>query len=168
MSIFTKPISQISPQDLHDLLEQRAAENVRLEFKREVPSKDELLKKLSSFANTFGGFLLRMIVRPGDAIGDPGRSPPDAAFDAAIGGTPVRRAVLVELASLDGAVVMNNSSVMLAFGAVLRPKKSGRSRGSEGSRTKAAIGASFYGLAVKVSSDGDITVYHKGKQFICI
>jgi hypothetical protein len=57
---------------------------------------------------------------------------------------------------------------MLAFGAVLRPKKSGRLRGSEGSRTKAAIGASFYGLSVKISSDGDITVYHKGREFITI
>jgi hypothetical protein len=33
-------------------------ENVRLEFKREVPDKDDTLKKLSSFANTFGGFMV--------------------------------------------------------------------------------------------------------------
>jgi len=31
---------------------------VRLEFKSEVPTKDEVLKKLSSFANTFGGYLV--------------------------------------------------------------------------------------------------------------
>ena len=35
-----------------------AVENIRLEFKREVPSKDESLKKLSAFANTFGGFIV--------------------------------------------------------------------------------------------------------------
>jgi Schlafen, AlbA_2 len=58
MSIFAKPITQISSQDLHELLEQKAVENVRLEFKREVPGKDETLKKMSSFANTFGGFLV--------------------------------------------------------------------------------------------------------------
>lgn len=36
----------------------------------------------------------------------------------------------------------------------------------EGSRTKAAIGASNYGLSLKVSSDGDITVYVGGKELI--
>ena len=111
---------------------------------------------------------LRMVVRTGDAISDPGRSPADAAFDQAISGKNVADAVMVELASLDGAVVLNNSAEILAYGAVLRPKKSGRLLGSEGSRTKAAIGASLYGLSVKVSSDGDITVYHKGKEFIRI
>jgi DNA integrity scanning protein DisA with diadenylate cyclase activity len=109
---------------------------------------------------------LHMIVRPGDAINERGRSPADAAFDSAVGGKAVARSVIVELASLDGAVVLNNSAAILAYGAVLRPRKLGRVRGSEGSRTKAAIGASFYGLAVKVSSDGDITVYHRGKEFI--
>jgi hypothetical protein len=111
---------------------------------------------------------LRKIVRAGDAIGDPGRAPADWAFDDAVRSTAIRRSVQVELASLDGATVVNNSGAMLAYGAVLQPQKTGRLHGSEGSRTKAAIGASHYGLAVKVSSDGDITVYHKGKQFIRI
>jgi hypothetical protein len=111
---------------------------------------------------------LRKIVRAGDAIGDLGRATADSAFDEAVGGTAIPRSVMVELASLDGAIVLNNSGNILAFGAVLRPRKTGRLSGSEGSRTKAAIGASHYGLALKVSSDGDITVYHNGKQFICI
>ena len=72
----------------------------------------------------------------------------------------------MELASLDGAVVLDNMGKVLAYGAVLQPKKAGKLRGTEGSRTKAAIGASNYGLALKVSSDGDITVYHEGKEFI--
>lgn len=45
---------------------------------------------------------------------------------------------------------------------VLQPRRSGKLRGTEGSRTKAAIGASNYGLAVKISSAGDITIYYKG------
>ena len=40
------------------LLDEQAVENVRLEFKLERPDKDETLKKLSSFANTFGGYLI--------------------------------------------------------------------------------------------------------------
>jgi len=39
-------------------------------------------------------------------------------------------------------------------------------RGTEGSRTKAGIGASNYGLVLKVSSDGDITVFHDGEEFL--
>ena len=58
MSIFSKPLSQISPTDLAELLAMQAVENVRLEFKREIPTRDETLKKLSSFANTFGGFIV--------------------------------------------------------------------------------------------------------------
>jgi hypothetical protein len=56
MSIFTKPVSQYETSDLQLLMDEAAVENVRLEFKLEIPSKDETLKKLSSFANAFGGF----------------------------------------------------------------------------------------------------------------
>jgi hypothetical protein len=114
---------------------------------------------------------LRDVVRQGDAIGDPGRSPVDHEFDQVICAHTIRslpRAIVVELAALDGAIVLDNSGRILAYGSVLQPKKSGRLHGTEGSRTKAAIGTSNYGLAVKISSDGDITVYHEGKEFIRI
>jgi predicted HTH transcriptional regulator len=58
MSFFTTAITQLTTADLQSLLGANAVENVRLEFKLEIPSKDETLKKLSSFANTFGGFLV--------------------------------------------------------------------------------------------------------------
>jgi len=58
VSIFTKPLSQLETADLQELLDDGAVENVRLEFKLEVPTKDETLKKLSSFANTFGGYMV--------------------------------------------------------------------------------------------------------------
>jgi len=112
---------------------------------------------------------LHDIVRPGDAIGDSARESTDASFDAVVAQRTIQslpRSVAVELASLDGAVVLRNSGQVVAYGAVLQPKKSGKLHGSEGSRTKAAIGASNYGLVVKVSSDGDISVYHDGNEFI--
>jgi hypothetical protein len=112
---------------------------------------------------------LREVVRVGDAIGDSRRTPTDKEFDRVIGEHNIQslpRVVVVELASLDGAIVLDNSGRIRAYGAVLQPKKAGRFRGTEGSRTKAAIGASKYGLAVKISSDGDITVYYEGKEFI--
>ncbi len=56
--MFSNPISTLSTHDLAALLTDEAVENVRLEFKSEMPSKQETLKKLSSFANTFGGYLV--------------------------------------------------------------------------------------------------------------
>lgn len=58
MSIFAKPLSQLEPADLQHLMDEGAVENVRLEFKREVPDKEETLKKVSSLANTYGGFVV--------------------------------------------------------------------------------------------------------------
>ena len=58
MSIYTKPISQLTTSDLDEMLQANAVENVRLEFKLTDPSKEEVLKKLSSFANTFGGLIV--------------------------------------------------------------------------------------------------------------
>jgi hypothetical protein len=58
MSFFTTPVAQLTTPDLQSLLDDTAVENARLEFKLEVPSKDESLKKLSSFANTFGGSMV--------------------------------------------------------------------------------------------------------------
>ena len=112
---------------------------------------------------------LRQIVRRGDAIADGERARIDQEFDTVFEGhtfQSLSRRVAVELASLDGAVVLENSGRILAYGAVLQPKRSGRLRGTEGSRTKAAIGASNYGLAMKISSDGDISVYFDGEEFI--
>jgi len=58
MSIFTKPLPQVDASDLQELVHDRAVENLRLEFKLEVPDKDETLKKLSAFANTLGGLMV--------------------------------------------------------------------------------------------------------------
>jgi len=58
VSIYTKPISQLTAADLQELVQENAVENARLEFKLLVPNKDETLKKLTSFANTYGGLLV--------------------------------------------------------------------------------------------------------------
>jgi len=109
---------------------------------------------------------IRDLVRLGDAVADSrSRSLLDSEFDTALGEL-IPRGVAVELAALDGAVVLSNQGMLLAYGAVLDPKRRGRVGAEEGSRTKAAIGASYYGVAVKVSSDGDITVFLNGNAFI--
>jgi len=114
---------------------------------------------------------LRSVVRAGDAIGDRERASHDQELDRPLSKKKFHalpRCVAAEIAGLDGAVVLANSGEVLAYGAVLNPHRAGRLRGSEGSRTKAAIGASNYGLAVKVSSDGDISVFAKGKKFLTV
>ncbi|MES2104991.1 MAG: diadenylate cyclase [Pseudomonadota bacterium] len=114
---------------------------------------------------------LREIVRNGDAIADNKRSLTDSVFDKVISQKTIQslpRPVVVELASLDGSVVMENSGKVLAFGAVLRQRRNGHLRDSEGSRTKAAIGASNYGITIKISSDGEISVYYKAKLFFTV
>lgn len=58
MPFFSKSITDLTTEDLAELLDDAAVENVRLEFKREFPGPDETLKKLSGFANTFGGYLI--------------------------------------------------------------------------------------------------------------
>ncbi|MEP7367348.1 MAG: diadenylate cyclase [Acidobacteriota bacterium] len=114
---------------------------------------------------------LHELVRLGDGIRDNCQRSLDVAFDRALAPMKVQslpRAVLSELASLDGAVVISNQGDVLAYGAILHPKKTGKVNRAEGSRSKAAIGASNYGLALKVSSDGDITVFVSGDELISV
>jgi hypothetical protein len=58
MSLFNKSITALTTADLQQLLTEQAVENIRLEFKSAPPSKEEMLKKLSSFANTYGGYVV--------------------------------------------------------------------------------------------------------------
>lgn len=108
---------------------------------------------------------LSRLVQPGDTMWSDQREVVDAEFDAAIGAN-VSRPILAELAGLDGAIVITNDRRLRAHAAILKQGSSGRKLKAEGSRTKAAHSASKYGLAIKISSDGDIVVYFKGKEFI--
>lgn len=58
MPFYTTPISKFIEADLQELVTDNAVENLRLEFKSEVPKEDQTLKKLSSFANTYGGIMV--------------------------------------------------------------------------------------------------------------
>lgn len=110
---------------------------------------------------------LSKLVAAGDAIGDPERNELYRLFDETLDTPNVRTlsiALLVELSALDGGVVVDNHGRVLAYGAVLKTR--GKSGASEGSRTKAAMSASNFGVAVKVSSDGDITLFAEGKAFL--
>ena len=73
--------------------------------------------------------------------------------------------LLKSLASIDGSVVFDKTGQLLAFGAILRHDADdvNNNRGTpEGGRTTAALAASHFGTALKVSEDGFISFFHQG------
>jgi hypothetical protein len=58
VSIYSKSVSEISTDDLKELLTELPVENLRLEFKLLTPDKAEFLKKASGFANAYGGLMV--------------------------------------------------------------------------------------------------------------
>jgi DNA integrity scanning protein DisA with diadenylate cyclase activity len=75
-------------------------------------------------------------------------------------------AVLESLASLDGAVVTDLDGRLLTFGAILRiaPETLELVRSVQGARTLAALAASQHGPVLKVSEDGHMTMFLKGRR----
>ncbi len=72
--------------------------------------------------------------------------------------------VLESIAQIDGSVVLDHDSNLLAFGAILRqrfPMDQGEDVG-EGGRTAAAISASQFGAVLMVSEGGQLSFYQKG------
>jgi hypothetical protein len=73
-------------------------------------------------------------------------------------------ALLETIAGVDGSLVMDRDSNLLAFGAILRYSQLGAADDQimEGGRTTAAIGASRFGNVLKVSEDGLVSYYQAG------
>ncbi len=73
-------------------------------------------------------------------------------------------ALLETIAGMDGSLVMDRDSNLLAFGAILRNTRLAGSDDQilEGGRTTAAVGASRFGNVLKISEDGLISHYKAG------
>ena len=78
--------------------------------------------------------------------------------------TDLSAAVLESIAQIDGSVVLDRDSGLLAFGAILRhrPPVNEDEEIGEGGRTAAAIGASQFGAVLMVSEGGQLSFYQKG------
>jgi hypothetical protein len=79
--------------------------------------------------------------------------------------TELSAAVLESIAQIDGSVVLDRDSKLVAFGAILRqsaPVDEHEEIG-EGGRTTAAIGASRFGDVLMVSEGGQLSFYQKGQ-----
>ena len=73
--------------------------------------------------------------------------------------------VLESVARIDGAIVLDRASNLMAFGAILRHhiEPAAERYMPEGGRTTAAIVASRYGHVLKVSEDGLVSFYAAGR-----
>jgi hypothetical protein len=78
--------------------------------------------------------------------------------------TDLSSAVLESIAQIDGSVVLDLDSRLLAFGAILRHRQqvAEDEEIGEGGRTAAAIGASQFGNVLMVSEGGQLSFYQKG------
>ena len=76
--------------------------------------------------------------------------------------TELSTAVLESIAQIDGSVVVDRDSRLLAFGAILRHGPPVDEDIGEGGRTAAAIGASQFGDVLMVSEGGQLSFYEKG------
>jgi hypothetical protein len=78
--------------------------------------------------------------------------------------TKLSSAVLESIAEIDGSVVLDRDSKLLAFGAILRHPTSvdENEEIGEGGRTAAAIAASQFGDVLMVSEGGQLSFYQKG------
>lgn len=115
------------------------------------------------------------LVSPGDLLTHTGPAVPAQSADAKgsvyylLNGrrtTDLRPAVLRTLAAIDGGIVLDREGRLLAFGAILRHHNEGGTVPGRfpqgGGRTVAAVAASHYGKALKISEDGLISFYEKG------
>ena len=66
-NMFSKPISELSYDDIERLKEDRIEESDIIDYKEFVPEKDEsLIKHVCAFANTRGGYLVFGVTEEGD------------------------------------------------------------------------------------------------------
>jgi len=75
-------------------------------------------------------------------------------------------AILETIARMDGAVVLDSQSNLIAFGAILRHDLTiaADSEIVEGSRTTAAIESSKFGSVLKISEDGLVSFYRARRR----
>ncbi len=78
----------------------------------------------------------------------------------------IEPSILEAIASLDGAVVVDQDGRLLSFAAILRiaPETLELGRAVQGARTLAALAASVHGPVLKVSEDGYLTMFLKGRR----
>ncbi len=70
------------------------------------------------------------------------------------------------IASVDGAILLDKNFNILSFGEMINNSIPTPEVAEAGSRTLAAAKASVFGLSIKVSEDGDISIFEDGSPII--
>ncbi|MBN1038261.1 MULTISPECIES: hypothetical protein [unclassified Clostridium] len=67
------------------------------------------------------------------------------------------------IATVDGSILLDTKFNILTFGEMIKPQEIDKSRCGNiyGARTNAAVNASNFGISIKVSEDGDVSLYRK-------
>ncbi|HEY1341500.1 MAG TPA: hypothetical protein VGF59_28515 [Bryobacteraceae bacterium] len=108
---------------------------------------------------------VRELVSPQDLLSYEGPSTNKSQIHYLLRGKRVletEQSVLQSIARVDGAIVLDRAGRLLAFGAILR--HSGEDLTAlEGGRTTAAVHASRFGNALKISEDGVVSFYRCGR-----
>ncbi len=110
----------------------------------------------------------KLVVSKGDLLGSSRRLAEERRLDASLTRRVVHRTdrrIVADLASIDGALIVDPTGRLIAYGAMVR---SSSSTSTQGARSRAAVAASRLGLAMKVSSDGGISVYRHGKLVVSL
>ncbi len=90
---------------------------------------------------------------------------PETRLHHLIDGNDLDAQTLARFGELDGATILDRDGRLLAYGAILSSSDSEH----EGARTAAAKSLSHHALAVlKVSEDGDITVFREGRPIVTL
>lgn len=90
----------------------------------------------------------------------------DKALDVWLGNRKLHnweRQLVADISSLDGATVIDRNGNLISYGQVLRIS-SCKGSNEQGARTRAARAGSKFGLAIKISADGDISFYAGGAR----
>jgi hypothetical protein len=160
-----------------DLLKNKArTQHVQTVILGKVVSKLYRYSLDISFRRSGGLFVLmsnqrniKKIIREGDGLHDRKRADVHKQFEEFLLQSSIlgiNRNVMIDLSAIDGAIVLSNHGWLLAYGAVLLTKKSKQVNKEQGSRSKAAVSASDYGISIKISSDGAISFYEAGNKFL--
>ena len=89
-----------------------------------------------------------------------------ATFSLALSADPAPLyQVQADLASADGALIVDRTGRLMAYGAMVR---SSSSTSTQGARSRAAVAASRLGLAMVISADGGISVYRHGRPVVSL
>jgi DisA bacterial checkpoint controller nucleotide-binding. len=94
------------------------------------------------------------------------KAPIDRALDFWLGNRKLHyweRQLVADIASLDGATVIDRNGNLISYGQILRISNVGGA-GEQGARTRAARAGSKHGVAIKISADGDISFYAGGEK----